>query len=638
MTFSKRFLDVAGPGACLVLGLYQTFRLHDFTGLVMSTTQYYYLALACLLPLVFLAKPAGEHRGIRLINGLFAVVTLGSFLYFFATAWTSINNAWAFIPPFESQIVAWAGFLMIAEIARRTGGWPIFLVLIIIGLYPTWSYYAPDLLPGIPLSLNELIPYHMFSEDSLTGIVTRAFVDYVIGFVLFGVVLERTGAGKFFLDLAFALMGKSRGGPAKVAIISSGFMGSLSGSVTSNVMTTGVITIPAMVKAGFPPRLAAAIEACASTGSVFMPPIMGSTAFVMANFLGVAYSEIIIAALIPAVLYYVSLVLQVDAYAARKGLKGTVDETRESVVVILRDGWLYIFAFALLGYLMLGLQIETRAPYIATIAVLILNQFTKGRLKPREFFGIIEGTGAVLIPLAGIIAGISLVVGALMASGMVGTLANDMIMIAGDNGFWLLVMGAATCFVLGIGMTITAAYVFLAVVLAPALIQSGFEPMSVHLFIMYWSMVSFITPPVAIAAFSAASLARVAPMGVGLAAVKFGVVIFFVPFLFVYNTNLIMKGAPLEIIGSVFFAVLALGSVAGVLQGYLPGGGRIPEKGLGVFVRALLVVAAILLSLPVEALDVGRYVLRAAGVFVLLGAGLMCTRNPAQTKETAAAA
>ena len=349
------------------------------------------------------------------------------------------------------------------------------------------------------------------------GLPFQAFANLVIGFVLFGVVLQHTGGGRFFLNLAFALLGRQRGGPAKVAVVSSGLMGSMSGSVVTNVLTTGQMTIPAMQRAGMPGHVAGGVEACASTGGVLLPPIMGSTAFIMATFLEIPYMEVAAAAALPAVLYFFSLYMQIDALAARSGLAGQAEGDTPGVAATLADGWFYLGAFALLIFLLIFLQREALAPYYASAALMILNQLSPGhRLSRTQFMDLLVGAGAFVGGgMVVILAGVGLVVGALSLTGLSGTLVNDLLSMAGSNLGLLLLLGAATSFVLGIGMTVTAAYIFLAVVLAPALVEQGLAPLSAHLFILYWAMLSYITPPVALGAYAAASIAGASPLRTG---------------------------------------------------------------------------------------------------------------------------
>ncbi|MCZ6855709.1 MAG: TRAP transporter fused permease subunit, partial [Gammaproteobacteria bacterium] len=415
------------------------------------------------------------------------------------------------------------------------------------------------------------------------------------GFILFGIALQHTGGGKFFLDLAFALLGHVRGGPAKVAVVSSGLMGSMSGSVITNVLTTGQLTIPAMKQTGMSPETAAGIEACASTGGVLLPPIMGSTAFVMATFLEVPYYQVALAAVIPALLYFFGLFLQVDAHAATMGLKGMPRAELPSVLKTLKGGWYYLGAFIALIFLLLVLQREVIAPFIATGLLLVLNQ-----LSPAHRWGVDDlveffaATGKLLVELVCVLAGVGLIVGALSVTGLSGTLVNDLLYLAGDSLWLLLIMGAVTSFVLGIGMTVTAAYIFLAIVLAPALIQANLDPMSVHLFILYWAMLSFITPPVALGAYAAASVAGSNPMRTGFAAMKLGSVIYFIPFIFVLDPTLILKGAPMAVAQSVLEALFGIWFIALGIQGYLPWLGVIRSM----LRRGGLLLAGLLIAMP----------------------------------------
>ena len=393
----------------------------------------------------------------------------------------------------------------------------------------------------------------------------------MIGFLVFGVALQHTGGGRFFLDLAFALLGHVRGGPAKVSILASGLMGSMSGSVVTNVVTTGQMTIPAMKRAGLTAERAAAVEACASTGGVLLPPIMGSTAFVMASFLDVPYIEVAAAAALPALLYFLILFLQLDARAGRLDERGVPREELPRVSATLREGWYYVGAFAALIVLLLVLQREAHAPYYATAALLILNQ-----LSPRHrwnFDAAIEflaASGKLLAELLAVLAGVGLIVGALSITGLSGALVNDLLFLAGDSTLALLAMGALASFVLGIGMTVTAAYIFLAIVLAPALAQAGLEPMAVHLFILYWAMLSFITPPVALGAFAAASVADARPIATGFAALRLGGIIYFLPFLFVSQPALILQASAQSIALAAAGALAACYLLSAALEGLLP--------------------------------------------------------------------
>ncbi|MBL4906186.1 MAG: TRAP transporter fused permease subunit, partial [Sneathiella sp.] len=466
--------------------------------------------------------------------------------------------------------------------------------------YPLYADIMPGPISGLSSSLADTTAYHTLSAESMLGIPMQALANLVIGFLIFGVALTQTGGGTFFINLAFALLGHVRGGPAKVAIFSSGLMGSMSGSVISNVITTGVLTIPAMRKTGFSREYSAGVEACASTGGVLMPPIMGSTAFIMAVFLDVPYITIAVAAIIPSVLYYLALFIQIDAFAAKNEMPGIPRDKLPSLKDTMLQGWHFIVVFILLVVMLVYLKQEVLAPFYATVLLIAINQlFPHTRWKMSDFVNFIIATGKLLAEIAAILVGVGLIVGALSITGMAGTLVNDLIFIAGGNILILLLMGAITSFVMGIGMTVTAAYIFLAIVLAPALIQGGLNPMAVHLFILYWGMVSFITPPVALGAFAAASIAGASPMKTGLEAMRLGSIIYFVPFFFVLDPAFILQG---ELSRTALVFVQAVGGViliASALQGYLMGVGNLHRHAiLGWPIRGLILAGGLCLATP----------------------------------------
>lgn len=329
-----------------------------------------------------------------------------------------------------------------------------------------------------------------------------------------------------------------------------------------------------------------------------MPPIMGATAFVMASFLGVSYVTIVVAAIVPSFLYFLGLYVQIDAYSARHGLQGIPKAELPKLGQVFKEGWYFIAVFAVLIIMLVVMQREATAPFIATAMLLIINQFTPHRMTLDKLTLMIAATGRLMAELAGILAAIGLIVGALAVTGMAGTLANDLVYLAGDNVLVLLIMGALTSFVLGIGMTVTAAYIFLAIVLAPALINAGLDPLASHMFIMYCGMLSFITPPVALAAFAAASVAQVSPMKAGFEAMRLGTIIYFIPFFFVFNPGLLLQGGGAEIVVLLTTAIAGVCLVAAGLQGYLLGFGLLGDGALGLMARILICVAGLALAAP----------------------------------------
>tara|TARA_R110002167_G_scaffold6277_1_gene28764 strand:+ start:145586 stop:147571 length:1986 start_codon:yes stop_codon:yes gene_type:complete len=595
-----RTIMALSTGAATLLAINQIFAFGFFVGSVMLDSRYLYLITGIMLSMVFITFPANRSNRdtVPWYDIAIILVIVVIFSYFAWNAERIVLEAWEFVAPPIGVALALITWMIILEAGRRAGGWPIFIIVTVLSFYPMYSHLLPDVVAGIGLPIDDVAIFHILGEESLFGLPMQAFAMLVFGFLLFGVALQFTGGGPFFINFAFALLGHMRGGPAKVAIFSSGLLGSMSGGPVTNVLTTGPLTIPAMRRTGFSRHYAAGVEACASTGGVLMPPIMGATAFVMASFLGVSYVTVAVAAIVPSLLYFFGLFVQIDAYAAKHELKGLPKEELPKVGQVFREGWYFLAVFFLLLWMLVYLQQEATAPFYATALLLIINQFTPHKLNLDKALLLVASTGKLMAELAGILAAIGLIVGALAVTGMAGTLANDLVYIAGDNTVVLLIMGAVTSFVLGIGMTVTAAYIFLAIILAPALINAGLDPLASHMFIMYWGMLSFITPPVALSAFAAATVAQTSPMRVGVESMRLGAIIYFIPFFFVFNPAMLLQGSFMEIAPVLVTAVIGVTLVSGALQGYLIGFGLLGNGAAGLLVRALLVIAGLVFAIP----------------------------------------
>ena len=563
--------------------------------IVSLETQYFYLVLMFLMPLGFLLYRSNQKTDLLPLDVLLALINFLACGWLYWHSEQILDEGWEFGSPEEAVWVSYVLWACALETVRRVAGWSLFILVFLFSLYPLAAEQMPDAISGMSVSLQDTAIYHAMSSESVLGLPFRAFANLVIGFLVFGVALKCTGGGQFFIDLAFSLLGRVRGGPAKVAILSSGLMGSMSGSVVTNVLTTGQLTIPAMKRSGFNASAAGGIEACASTGGVLLPPVMGSTAFVMATFLGMPYYDVALAAAIPAVLYFVALFLQLDAFAARENLQGADEDEIPDLLDTIKNGWYYLGAFAVLVVLLLVMQREALAPWLSTLVLLILNQFSKRhRWGAKDVFDFLVASGSLFVELLIVLSGVGLIVGALSVTGLSGTLVNELLFLAGGSTLVLLLMGALTSFVLGIGMTVTAAYIFLAIVLAPALIQGGLEPLSVHLFILYCGMLSFITPPVALGAFAAASIAGSNPMATGFKAMQFGVATYCIPFFFVLQPALILNAEPIVIVQAVFETLVGVWLIASGVQGYLPFMGVIR----GFVPRALIATGGLLIAAP----------------------------------------
>jgi TRAP transporter 4TM/12TM fusion protein len=620
--------------AAVLLSIYQIFNLGAYVGFVILDLAYLDLLVALLLPPVFLIFPmraADKGRASPPLYdiALFAIAAaLGCYLAYLAT--DAVEEGWEYFAPAHAQYASWLLWLLLIEGVRRAGGMALTIIVVVFSLYPTVADQMPSPFSGAQQNFHEIGQYYAFSSEAAFGIPMRAFGKLVLGFVIFGIALQHTGAGRFFIDFAFALLGHVRGGGAKVAIFSSGLLGSMSGSVITNVLTTGRLTIPAMRRTGFDKSTAAAVEACASTGGVLMPPVMGATAFVMAVFLNVPYVEVAIAAIIPSLLYYLGLFLQIDAYAAKNKLKGIPREELPRMLDVLKRGWHYLFSLALLIYLLLYLKQEAMAPYYATAVLLFTNQIFGKGLTWKDVTDFFYETGQILSELVAILGAIGLIIGALSATGLVGSIATDLVLLAGGSVIALLFLGAATSFILGMGMTVTAAYVFLAIVLAPPLIQAGLDPMAVHMFILYWGMLSFITPPVALGAFAAATISGSTPMAAGFSAMRLGSIIYFIPFFFVLEPALILNGGPAQVVVVLASALAGVLLIASSTQGYLVGYGEFGSGGMALLVRALVFTGGILFAFPgSEDLGIGHWDAVVAGAVIAaagLGVGLVVKR------------
>lgn len=583
------------------LALNQLLNLQLFVGVVFIDNRYLFLLAASLFPLIFLIFPArkNERGPTPWYDWLLAFVAFALLIWFAVQAERILSEGWEYGSPTIAKIFAGVLWVLILEALRRTSGWPMAVIVTAVSLYPVVADSIPNPLKGNPQTLSDTLAYHLASAESAFGIPMRAFAEIVVGFIVFGVALNATGGGKFFNDLAFALVGRWRGGAAQVGIISSALQGSISGSVISNVISSGVVTIPAMKRTGFRADYAGAVEAVSSTGAVLMPPVMGSTAFVMASFLGMSYGAIALAATVPALLFYIALAVQVDAYAAQLGLGGMRATELPRLGAVMKEGWFYIPVFALLVFLLVSLQEEALAPFYATALLITINQaLPQHRLSRSGLVDLAVAVAKGLAELVAILMAIGFIIGALSVTGLAGTLANDLVYMAGGAPLLLLVMGAITSFIFGMGMTVTACYIFLAIVLAPPLVKAGLDPLAVHLFVMYWGMVSFITPPVALATFAAAPLAGVSAMRIGWQSIRLGTAIYVVPFCFVLNPALLLKGDPGTVALSVSLALAGIVLLGAALQGYVLGIGRIPTHAGGWIVRALMIGGGLLLAAP----------------------------------------
>ena len=583
-------------GFSLLVAVNKIFNL-DLFGAVFLDNTYMYTLLALYLSLVFPLYPitasAPRDRVPWYDVGLF-FITLTVCSYFAVNGLKITRLGWEFAAPLIPTLFSLLLWALVLEAVRRVTDLWMFGMCVIFSIFPLFSKFLPGFLMGQSYDLQTTARMYAMGNTGILGIPLNVVSTLLIGFMVFGVALQYTGGGNFFFKMAHSLLGHKRGGAAKISVLASAFFGMISGSTTSNTLTIGSMTIPAMKKTGYPPHYAAAIEACASTGGPIMPPVMGAGAFIMASFLGVPYAFVCIGAFIPACLYYLGLFVQIDGYAAKSGLKGLSRSELPPFWPTLKEGWFYIIVILLLTYLLLAMQIEQRAPFYASAAILLLSLVKKEtRLTWNSIVDMIIGVGKVVTMLVAVLAAAGLIIGGPSVTGVALSFSGEMMALVGNNSLVILVVGALASLVLGLGMTITACYVFLAIVMVPALTHLGIDPLAAHLFVFYWGVLSEITPPVAITVSAAAGLADSDFMQSSWTAMRLGAVKYIVPFFFVYNPALLTHGSWGDILMVTAFAVIGIIYLASGLEGYLWGAGS-----LGWETRGIIIVGGILTAFP----------------------------------------
>ena len=545
---------------------------------------YNYILVAIFLAVTFLFYPlraarGQERHGPSRLDIVLFLISFAICIYFGLRGYDLVMAGWGARAPAHALILGFILWLLILEGTRRTAGLTLTIIVVVISLYPLFAGMMPGLLRGASFSFDRLIAYHILSPDSAMGIPLSVACNILMGYILFGVVLLITGGGDFFLKLALSLLGNTRGGVAKASVLASCFFGSLSGSAISNVVTTGSITIPMMKRTGYPSYFAAGVEACASDGGALMPPIMGAVAFVMASLLNVPYLTIVMIAIVPALLYYFGIFVQVDGRAVRNNLRGIPRDELPSIKHTLREGWPYFLALATLLWF-LFFKMETQAPfYAATILLLIANTRRQTRLTLGKLRDLLYRLGEVTTQIVPVLCAVGMIIGAFAMTGLSHALPSEIVHLAGGNLIALLVFGATAAFILGMGMTAIAVYIFLAITLAPALVGAGLNQLAVHLFLLYWGVLAYITPPVCVAVYPAAAIADAPPLKSGWAAVRLGAVAFIIPFFFVLNPALLLQGPWQEVLQVVPAAFIGTLLIASSLEGYLIGVGRLDVSG-----------------------------------------------------------
>lgn len=521
------------------------------------------LVLGLAVGAAFLKYPYGAKPGP--IDLVLALVGFGVWF------WASLNiQEWYLLaadrPP-EMWVPGIVAILLMMEGIRKGAGGIIAGIVWVMLIYGFLGNYLPGVLEAEVFPPTKTVVYLYSDVNGIPGLVLRIVVELVLAFIIFGKMMDVSGAMRFMNDLSLSLMGHRRGGPAKVAVVASSAFGSISGSTVANIMSTGVVTIPMMKETGFQPKYAAAIEAVASNGGQIAPPVMGATAFIIAEFIELPYGDVALAALLPAILYFLVLFMQVDGIAVRYGLKGIPKETLPDTAKVLMSGWVYLLPLAVLIYVLIGLGYRAGLAGMYSCALLLVFMVVRNRRPPNweEWRGFFIGSGENLIPLVMIGGGAGVIIGLMNSTGLGFQLSLALTEVAQSYGvFVMLLLTAFICIVLGMGMPTAAVYVVLVSIIAPALIEMKVPDLSAHMFIFYFGLLSMLTPPVAIASMVAAQMAGSDMWETGLVGLQLAVAAFLMPFLWAYNPALLGQGTWMEI---TLVAVSCI--VAGMLVGQM---------------------------------------------------------------------
>jgi TRAP transporter 4TM/12TM fusion protein len=461
------------------------------------------------------------------------------------------------------------GVILILEATRRVAGLALVIIAAVFVIYSFVGPYLPGFLEHRGYTLQRFFTY-IYTDQGILGPTTAISSTYIILFVTFAAFLQASRVGEYFVNFAFAAAGHARGGPAKVAIFASGLMGTINGTSAGNVVSTGSLTIPLMRKVGYRPQTAASVEAAASSGGQIMPPIMGAGAFIMAEITGIPYTDIVIAAIIPAILYFASVYFMVDFAALRNGMSGLPRDELPRFATLAKQVYLFIPIIILLYALFSGYSV-IRAGTLAMGAAAVVSWLTPYRMGPRAVLYAFELAAKMSLQLVAVCAAAGIIVGVIALTGVGTRFSSLLLAIAEQNQLIALFFAMCVSIILGMGMPTTAAYAVAASIIAPGLVQLGIEPLIAHLFVFYYAVMSAITPPVALAAYAGAALARSDPMKTSVESFVIGLAAFIVPFMFFYSPALLMIGEWTEIVHVLVTAALGIYLLAAGVQGWLLG-------------------------------------------------------------------
>ena len=596
----------SGNKALLIKGLLIAFTLFAVsinTFIRLNAQVHRSVFIACILFLAYLLYPARKNapkntNKVPWYDLLLAVASSASFLYMALNYKQLVSQAGSYTQ--TDVAIAIIAILLLMEACRRVVGLPILIVVSCFIAYAYFGAYIPGYFSHRGFTVQRIATHLYFTTEGVIGTPLAVCSTFIFLFILFGAFLERTGIGQFFIDIANSLAGKATGGPAKVAVIASALQGTITGSSVANTVSSGSFTIPMMKKMGYRPEFAAAVEAAASTGGQIMPPIMGAAAFLMSEMTGIPYSNIIIAAIIPAFLYFTGIMIMVHLEAKRYGLKGLPAEEIPNFFKLMLGYWYLLIPLVVLVTMMMTGYTPARAALVAIVLAIVVSMFRKEtRMNFHTFLGALEAGTRNIIGVGVACAVAGMIVGTVTLTGIGLKLANGLLSLSGGNILLALFFTMIASIVLGMGVPTTANYVIMATITAPIVLQLGVDLLPAHMFVFYFGIVADITPPVALAAYAGSAIARSNPLKTGVQATKLAIAAFIIPYIFALNPSLLLLGSePLDIILVTITALIGMTGVAAATEGYL-------FAKMNPIVRIISLVGGLMLIVPGLQTDIG---------------------------------
>ncbi len=595
---SAKALDIILSVVCFVVALFHVFIAWDTSISLVQQRVFHVFAMLLIYFLMQTQKAASDGKVTRFLHGALSLITTVVGGYFLANTTLTALSKRGISGATDLDIVM--GVLLILAVmvlAWRTVGWALTALSAIFILYAVAGPYMPELIAHRGYDIPYITSYVAWTSESIFGTCISACVSFVALYIIFGELLDVFGAGQFFIDIAYALTGRMKGGPAEASVVSSALMGSINGSAVANVVTTGTFTIPLMKKVGYRPEFAGAVEAVASTGGQLLPPVMGAAAFVMADLTGIPYSTIIIAAIIPGILYYLSLGTSVYLEADKQGLQAERADKLPQVKKVLKEGWYYALPILVLIVALLGFGLSANFAALFSIAVLLVIGFAKEwitnkRLPFKEVFDALVKASKTTVSVTIACACAGIVIGIVSMTGIGIKFTSIVFQLSGGHLILMLLLVMLACIIMGMGLPSTAAYIIAATVGVPSLVAAGIPELPANLFVFYFAIMSFITPPVAVAAYAAAGLADASASKTGWLAFMLGLPGFIIPFVYVYNPALLIVDTPVwDTVWIVILSTFAVTLMSMTVIGWFKGR-------LNPIFRIAIAVAAILMFVP----------------------------------------